>query len=188
MDGKTRVGLFAKRAIEQGEELLAYYGPECRNLFNAETRNSQTSQVVQALRGEIVDADPRVTEVRQSAKYSNQSSFSPPSALHQKPQESMSMHSRIGRSLTDPHFPTSGKYSVRDKSTVAKIDSTSFQLIPKVKHPYYSIKPEKKWKSSRCFEELHSKYRALVINLRQLRDLSTWGASEALRFPHNSRI
>ena len=46
VDGKTRVRLFAKRAIEQGEELLAYYGSECKNLFNARTQDSQTSQAV----------------------------------------------------------------------------------------------------------------------------------------------
>ena len=161
VDGKTRVGLFAKRAIEQGEELLAYSGSECKNLFNARTQDSQTSQAVQTPEREMIDAGPEVAGVIQPAKYSTRS-YIPPSASHRRPKESMSLKSRKGRSSTDPHCSAAGEYGIQGKSTVPQMNSTSFRVTPKAKHPYYSIRPVKKWETSQYCEMFYGEHRASI--------------------------
>ena len=163
MDGKTRVGLFAKRLIKPGEELLAYYSAECKNLFDAALRDSQTSQATQRPEDEVIDVASRLTGDTSIENHAKRTSATSSSAF--------TISKKSGLS-TDLQFSGTEEYGIQGQSTVVEIDSPPFKILSCAKSPYFCITPKRLWKDSQDITELHGEYGMSALNLMQLMYLS----------------
>ena len=154
MDGKTRVGLFAKKFIKPGEELLAYYGAERRDLFDAALRDGQMSQATQTSEDEVINVASRLTGVISTEGYAKRTSAASSfSAI---------IISKTSGSLTDPQLSTTEEYSIHDQSTVVEIDNSPFKILSCAKSPYFYITPKRVWKDSQNITELSGEYGTLA--------------------------
>ena len=155
VDGKTRVGLFAKELIKPGEELLAYYGAECKNLFDAVLQDDQTSRATQTPEEEVIDVTSRLTGVISIKNHAKRTSATSPAITI----------SKTSGLSTDSQLSATEEYDIQGQLTVVEIDSPPFKILSCAKSPYFYITPKKVWKDSQIMTELHGEYGTSVLNL-----------------------
>ena len=150
MDGKTRFGLFAKKSIKPGEELLAYYGAECKNLFDAALQDVQISQATQTPEEEAINVASRLTGVISTESFAKRTFAASSSSA-------ITISKTSGLS-TDSQLSGTEEYGIQDQSTVVELDSPPFKILSCAKSPYFYITPKKVWKDSQNIAELHGEY------------------------------
>ena len=159
VEGETRIGLFVKRSIKQSEELLAYYGSECKAFFNAGSQNGQPFRRSNVPTDDGVNAVLTSERVLAKRKCSEKAKGFPPSTVEEgflEPGDSIVI-TNVGISKHSAGLKLTGmkKVSVEDEPILLAIDSPSFQIPPTQKHLYFIIINNSSFRP--LFTDLHQK-------------------------------